>query len=93
MDREQRLALLADTHSFPGSYMLRVIVRPGGQTTLVTAIQAWCTEDNEIEHVEENPSAQGNWISVRVRIRVTAPQDILAVYEVIAQIDAVVMTL
>lgn len=93
MDREKTLALLDDTHVFPGPFTLRVIVKPGGQASVVTAISAWCAEGCAVEHVDERASTGGNWIAVHVRVRVNGAGDVLAMYEVISQIDAVVMTL
>ncbi len=93
MERDQTLALLADTHVFPGPYTLRVIVRPGGQAPVVTAIAAWCADGRTVEHVEERPSSGGKWIALRLRVFVIEPEDVLQLNEVVAQIDAVVMTL
>ncbi len=93
MEREQMLALLADTHEFPGPFTLRVIVKPGGQTTVVTAISEWCDEHCVVEHVEEKPSSGGKWIAVRIRVRVGQAHHVLGMYEVISKIDAVVMSL
>lgn len=93
MDREQTLALLADTHEFPGPFTLRVIVKPGGQSLVVTAITEWCDEHCAVEHVDEKPSSGGKWIAVRMRVRVGHAHHVLGMYEVISKIDAVVMTL
>lgn len=93
MERERTLALLSDTHTFPGPYTLRVIVRPGGQDAVLAVVLALCGDDGAVEHVEQQPSAAGNWISVRVRVFLPGPEPILAMYDAISKIEAVVMTL
>jgi putative lipoic acid-binding regulatory protein len=91
MDREASLELLRKTHEFPGPYRFRVVVRAGETAAVVSAVAA--AVKGGVIGVSEQPSRNGTYVSVRVSVRVEAPEVVLDVYEVLGALDAVIATL
>lgn len=90
-DREQTLALLRANHEFPGPYAFRVVAKPDAQVSIITAVSA--VSGIEVDSVEERPSSQGNWVSVRMRLVAESAEAVVQAYETLAEVDGVVMTL
>lgn len=92
-DRERTLALLEANHTFPGEYGFRVVTKPGHRPAVVSAVRAAGGEGLDIIRVGERPSRKGNWVSVHVDVTVQSAEVVVAVYEVLASLDGVVMTM
>lgn len=91
MDRTEALALLRETHTFPGHYRFRVVVRAGAEASVISAVTAATTD--ALDDVEQQPSRNGTYTSVRLSVRVEAPEQILDVYETVRSVEGVVTTL
>lgn len=90
MEREATLELLQSTHSFPGSFRFRAVVRSGATAGVVSAIAAATAG---VAEVEEAPSRKGNYVSVRVVAEVDSAEQVMDVYEVLGGLDEVLATL
>jgi putative lipoic acid-binding regulatory protein len=102
-DRESALALLDKQHVFPGPYVFRIVVRPSVATTVVTAVGAVLREPDEpggdagspgvLTEVVERQSRSGRYVALHLHTRMRAAEGVLDVYEVISQLEGVLMTL
>ncbi len=92
-DREAALALLRSQHQFPGPYIFRVVVRPEASTGVVSGVGAAVGERGRIARVEERQSRGGKYISLHLHAELASAEVVLDVYEVIAGLDGVLMTL
>lgn len=91
MERERALALLRNTHEFPGSYELRVVIHPHGRTTVLSLVAA--VDRVNVHSVDEKASAQGRYVSLRISLAVADAEDVLAVYDLLRGHPHVVMAL
>jgi putative lipoic acid-binding regulatory protein len=91
MERDRALALLRNTHEFPGPYELRVVIHPHGRTTVLSLVAA--VGSVSVHGVDEKASAQGRYVSLRIGLTVSDAEDVLAVYEVLRGHPHVVMAL
>jgi putative lipoic acid-binding regulatory protein len=93
-DRRQRaLDLLKATHSFPGDYHLSVITltAEGTFVALRAAIEvSGPLADGGYHRV---PSSGGKYTSHRFRVVCASPEDVLALYERVRQVEGVVSVL
>ena len=92
-DREAALELLRSQHVFPGPYVFRIVVHPPAAAGVVTGVGAALGGDGHVEKVVEAPSRSGKYVSLRLHSRLPSAEVVLDVYEVIARLDGVVMTL
>jgi putative lipoic acid-binding regulatory protein len=93
MDRDRAIELLNDNHSFPGAFQFRVVVRPGAQAAVVSAIASVGGDELAVRSVDERPSREGNYTSVHVLTHVERAELVLEVYAVLGGLDEVVMAL
>ncbi|MCA9569550.1 MAG: DUF493 domain-containing protein [Myxococcales bacterium] len=92
-DREAALELLRSQHEFPGLYIFRVVVLPVASAGVVSGVSAALGPDGHVRRVEEHPSRSGKYVSLRLHSHLPSPEVVLDVYEVIASLDGVVMTI
>jgi putative lipoic acid-binding regulatory protein len=90
-DRARTLALLEANHEFPGPYAFRVVAKPGAAVAIVTAVSA--VTGIEVADVDEKASKKGNWVSVRMTLQADSADAVLMAYEILGEVDGVVMTL
>lgn len=90
MDRDQTLELLQSSHTFPGPYRFRAVVRAGESAVVVSAVSA---ATGSVTHVDESTSRKGTYTSVRVLAEVETAEQVLDVYEVLGALDAVITTM
>lgn len=90
MDRPDTLELLEQSHTFPGPYRFRAVVRAGATAGVVSAISAAASSVSE---VEEAPSRKGTYVSVRVLAEVDSAEQVMEVYEVLSGLDEVLATI
>lgn len=93
LDRSSALDLLRSQHTFPGAYVFRVVVRPAEATAVVSAVAAALVGLGDVRGVHEQPSRAGRYLSLRIHAEVSVPETVLDVYEVLAAVDGVIMTL
>lgn len=86
--RERVRALLAEQHTFPGSYLFRVVVKPADRPQIIGAVSA-TVGDDRIEDVGEKSSREGTYVSLRIRILAESPEMVLDVYDTIRAIEGV----
>jgi putative lipoic acid-binding regulatory protein len=91
MDRADALALLRQNHEFPGLYKFRAVVRAGGSVAVVTALGAMVGD--RVRNIEEAPSKNGNYVSVRLDVHLDGAEQVLDVYELLRTLDQVVTLL
>ena len=84
--------LLESTHVFPCNYMFKAIGEDHHAFTgrVLAAVRQETAEDNE-PAMHTRRSASGRHISVTVEPFVTDAQQVLAIYERMAEIDGLVM--
>ncbi len=89
VDREKFLALLEANHSYPMDYRVQVILRQ--DEALIAGVLTVLAEQVGLPHLEDRhvrvPSSKGSWVSLRVDLPVSAPADVLAIYERLGQIE------
>jgi putative lipoic acid-binding regulatory protein len=90
--RERALLLLDTHHTFPGPFEFRVVVRPEGRAPALEALVAKVGADR-VHPQSERPSAQGNYLAVRVKVEVAHAADVLDLYELIRAVPGVVTVL
>lgn len=93
MDRTAALALLRSQHEFPGAFEFRAVVRPAATGATVAAMVAAAGGGAVLEDVTERKSRMGNYVALRVRIRVQDAEIVLDVYEILRSIDGVLATM
>lgn len=91
MEADAALDLLNASHTFPGSFRFRVVVRTGETAGVVSAIAAAVGEPAET--ITERPSRKGTYVSLRVQTPVQSAQQVLDVYAVLKTMDEVLATL
>ena len=92
-DRASALELLRSQHTFPGRYVFRVVVQPSASASIVTAVAAALASNGVVDHVEEQPSRTGKYVSLRIHTDAKSAELVLEVYAVIGKLDGVLMTL
>lgn len=92
-DRQSALELLRSQHAFPGAYVFRVVVHPHAAPGVVSGVGAALPPEGEVVRVDEQASRSGRYLSLRVHVSLPSAEVVLDVYEVIASLDGVVMTL
>lgn len=90
--RERAIALLESQHAFPGVFEFRVVIRPAARTPALGAVLA-VTGGASLVEVTERPSAQGNYVALRIRTRVAEATRVLDVYEVLRGVEGVLTVL
>lgn len=93
MERDEALALLIETHTFPGPFELRVVAYPEAVTLVVSAVSAALTLPEGVLDVRDRPSRTGRYISLKVRVHVASAEEVLGLYEVLRSVSGVVTTL
>lgn len=94
MERDRALALLDETHQFPGHYDLRVIVRPDAHEAILGVVHAaLVARAGHVVASDTRPSSGGKYLALRVRIHVETAAGVLDLYSELGQTDGVVMTL
>ena len=93
MDRDQALELLREQHTFPGPFEFRVVVRPDDRSSTVSAMTAGAGEGSHLIEVNESWSRTRKYVSLRVRMHCSSADDVLAIYDVLRQLDGILATL
>ena len=91
--RSSALDLLRAQHTFPGPYVFRLVIEPGAAPSIVSAVSAAMRHTGRMSKVEEKPSRQGRFVSLRLHVEVHRAEGVLDVYEVVSGLDGVVMSL
>lgn len=91
--RERAIALLESQHAFPGVFEFRVVIRPAARTPALGAVLAVTGGAASLVEVTERPSAQGNYVALRIRTRVAEATRVLDVYEVLRGVEGVLTVL
>jgi putative lipoic acid-binding regulatory protein len=87
-ERDRALALLKGHHTFPGPFVFRVVVRPQRRAEAVSAVGAVMGEGS-VRTVDEKPSRNGTYLSVRVHVVAPSAESVLDTYAVLGQVDGV----
>ena len=82
-------ALLEAHHTFPGPFEFRVVVRPVHRSSALTAVVHAVGGSEALLGVDERRSAQGNYLSLRIRVHAETVDAVLGVYAVIRQVEGV----
>ncbi len=88
--RDQALMLLESNHRFPGPYEFRVVVRAEGVSSVVSALAAALARPSR---VDERRSGSGRWVSVHYAVEISAAAEVLDVYDLLREMDQVVLAL
>ena len=91
MDHADALELLRSSHTFPGPFRFRTVVRTGETAGVLSAIAA--TAGREVGPITEKPSRKGTYVSLRVEVEVESAQQVLDIYAVLQAMDEVLATL
>lgn len=91
-ERERVLALLRDAHRFPGPFQFRVVVHPGREGDVVSAMAAALTRPTEPE-LSTRPSRNGRFLSLRATLVVASAEEVLEVYAILKRVEGVVTAL
>ena len=70
--RQRAIALLESQHAFPGEFEFRVVIRPPAKAAALGAVLAVTGGSVSLVAVTERPSANGNYLALRIRARVAA---------------------
>jgi putative lipoic acid-binding regulatory protein len=81
--------LLRANHAFPGPFEFRVVVRPVHRSAAVSAVVSAVGGSHALLGVDERASARGTYVSLRIQVQAESPDVVLAVYEVIRQVEGV----
>lgn len=73
--------------------MFRIVVHPPAAAGVVTGVGAAIGAANTIDKVVEQPSRSGTYISLRLHCTLDAAESVLNAYDVIRNLEGVVMTL
>lgn len=73
--------------------MFRIVVRPPAAAGVVSGVGAAIGATNQIDKVVEQPSRSGTYVSLRLHCTLSDAESILDVYDVIRNLEGVVMTL
>ena len=93
MDEESALELLRTSHTFPGPFTFRVVVRSGGRPAVEVGMATLADDGLTVTTIDERQSRKGNYISCRVTCHVDSPEAVIAGYAVLNGLDEVLMTL
>jgi putative lipoic acid-binding regulatory protein len=91
--RERAIALLESHHAFPGVFEFRVVIRPTARSAALGAVLAVTGGSDSLVDVNERESSNGNYTSLRVRVKVDAATGVLDVYEILRGVDGVLTVL
>jgi len=91
MEHADALDLLQASHTFPGPFRFRVVVRAGSTPAVVSAVSA--TLGRAVDNITEKPSRNGTYVSVRIETTVQTAQEVLDTYAVLQTMDPVLATL
>ena len=92
MDRLESIALLEETHQFPGPYMFKAIGKSeaGFALRILDAVRAGLEEDVELPyHLRE--TAHGRHISVTLEPMIESAPQVLDIYRRIREVPGLVM--
>lgn len=92
-DREAALALLREQHRFPGPYVFRIVVLPTAVGPVVSAVGAALGAGSEVASVDERQSRTGRYTALHLHTELSSAEEVLDVYEVVARLDGVLMSL
>lgn len=92
-DPERLRTLLEANHSFPCTYGFKAVTRPASVSTVLTAVTAAAGETLTVEDVTKQESRNGNWVSLRIKAHVSDADTVLRIYDVLGQMEEVVLTL
>ena len=93
MDRDRALALLNDTHRFPGPFEFRFVIRPADRATVLSAVVAAGAGRLSVHGVDERPSRTGAWIGLHVGVTVEDADTVLGVWEAMRGMPEIKLTL
>lgn len=93
MDHDDALQLLRDTHTFPGRYTFRAVIRPGDDAAVLRGIQEVLDEGDDITDVSARPSREGSYVAVRVTVQVGTPEAVVRVNHALHAMESVVLTM
>lgn len=91
-DRERVLALLREAHQFPGPFQFRVVVHPGREGDVVSAMTAALVAPAAPE-LSTRPSRNGRFLSLRATLRCESAEEVLEVYAILRRVEGVVTAL
>jgi putative lipoic acid-binding regulatory protein len=89
MLHEEALALLREQHEFPGLFHFRVVVLPEARGAVLVAMGPF----GEVVEVQEKPSTKGNYLAMRVSVRVAGAEEVVAAYEALQGLPGFKMAL
>ena len=93
MEREKSLALLAHNHDFPGPYQLRIVVKGPDAALVVSKLGSSLQAPNKLVSINEKPSRNGKYTSLRVNAHLESPERVLELYEFLQAMDEVLTSM
>jgi uncharacterized protein len=82
MSHEKFRDLLEQNYSWPDYYEFKFIVKMDNKTLVLEKLEGYL--------ITENPSKNGNYVSISARKLIKSTQEVIEVYEVISTIKGVI---
>lgn len=84
-DKARLLELLRNNHTYPGDHRVQIIVRQEEATVtrVLGVVAAHVGRADLSDRTVQVPSKNGSYVSLRIAVPMNAPEDVIALYELL----------